>query len=313
MRFRLHATFTALAIAALLTGCDGVGLPLTSAALAVDRWRADLVAKDIELPGGARVAYLEGGRGEPLVLVHGFGCDKDDFARVARWLTPHYRVIVPDLAGFGGSTPPPDGDFRYATQAVRLHAFVHALGLAGVHLGGNSMGGAIAMSYAAQFPQEVGSLWLLDPAGIAGAPPGELAQIIAAGGRNPMIVTTEDDFARLVAFAMSDPPYMPRAMMNVLARQRIANQPLERLAFTQIARDSVSTAIEGLGQPTLIVWGAEDRLLSPGTVPVLKTLLPQAQAVVMPHVGHLPMLERPQESADDYLRFRAGFARVATR
>ncbi len=52
------------------------------------------------------------------------------------------------------------------------------------------------------------------------------------------------------------------------------------------------------------MWGDEDRALSVGTVPVLKTLLPNAQSVVMPHVGHAPMIERPQQSAEDYLRFR---------
>jgi pimeloyl-ACP methyl ester carboxylesterase len=64
--------------------------------------------------------------------------------------------------------------------------------------------------------------------------------------------------------------------------------------------------------PTLIVWGAGDRVvLSSGTVPVLQALLPHAQAIVMPHVGHAPMTERPQQSADDYLHFRAQMASAA--
>ena len=107
---------------------------------------------------------------------------------------------------------------------------------------------------------------------------------------------------------MSDPPYIPGPVMNVLARERIANQPLERQVFLQIATDSVDAAVTGLATPTLIVWGDEDRALSVGTVPVLKTLLPNAQAIVMPHVGHAPMIERPRQSADDYLRFREQLA-----
>jgi pimeloyl-ACP methyl ester carboxylesterase len=311
MRLRACTPALALCLAAMLAGCDTLGPPMTDAALGVERWRSDLVRKEITLPDDTRIAYLEGGSGEPLVLVHGFGADKDNFTRMARWLTPHYRVIVPDLVGFGESTHLLDADYRYAAQAARVREFVQALGLARVHLGGNSMGGGIVMSYAAQHPQEVGSLWLMDAAGLADAPPGELAKIITTGGRNPLIVTTESDFPVLMKFAMSDPPYLPGPVMDVLARQRIANQGLENKVFAQIATDSVSAAVKGLPTPTLIVWGAEDRVLSVDAVPMLKALLPQAQTIVMPHVGHAPMIERPRESAEDYLRFRAGLAQAA--
>ena len=164
------------------------------------------------------------------------------------------------------------------------------------------------MSFAAQHPQEVASLWLLDAAGIAEAPPSELATIITTTGNNPLMITKESDFAAFMKFVMSDPPWVPSSVMDVLARERIANQDLERKVFMQIATDSVSGAVKGLKTPTLIVWGAEDRALSVGTVPVLQGLLPNAQAIVMPHVGHAPMLERPQETAEAYVRFREHLA-----
>jgi pimeloyl-ACP methyl ester carboxylesterase len=313
MPFPLRSTLLACALAAVLCGCDSLGPPLKETAYAMERSRAGLSRKEIALADGTRIAYLEGGSGAPLVLVHGFGADKDNFTRVSRWLTPHYRVIVPDLVGFGESTHLPDADYRYAAQARRVRAFVQALGLARVDLGGNSMGGGIAMSYAAQYPQEVASLWLVDAAGIAGAPPSELAKMIASTGNNPLLVTKESDFPALMKFVMSDPPYVPGPVMDVLARERIANQVLERKVFAQIATDSVSDAVRGLRTPTLIVWGDEDRALSVGTVPVLQALLPDAQAIVMPHIGHAPMIERPQQSAEDYLRFRARIEPAATR
>jgi pimeloyl-ACP methyl ester carboxylesterase len=278
----------------------------------MERSRAGLVRKEIALADGTRIAYLEGGSGAPLVLVHGFGADKDNFTRVSRWLVPHYRVIVPDLVGFGESSHLPDVDYHYAAQAQRLHAFVEALGLARVDLGGNSMGGGIVMSFAAQHPREVASLWLIDAAGIAEAPPSELATIITTTGTNPLMITRESDFAAFLKFVMSDPPWIPGSVMDVLARERIANQDLERKVFQQIATDSVSGAVKGLQTPTLVVWGAEDRALSPGTVPILQALLPNAQAVVMPHVGHAPMIERPKESAEDYVRFRERLAPAAS-
>jgi len=298
----------ALGLAALLAGCDSMGPTLKDQAYAMERSRAGLQRKEIALADGTRMVWLEGGAGAPLVLVHGFGADKDNFTRVARYLTPRYRVIVPDLVGFGESAHRADVDYHYAAQAERLRAFVQALGLSRIDLGGNSMGGGIAMSYAAQHPSEVASLWLIDCAGIAEAPPSELARILTTTGENPLMITRESDFPAFLKFVMSDPPYIPGSVMDVLARERIANQALEQQVFGQIATDSVSASVKGLATPTLIVWGDEDRALSVGTVPVLKTLLPNARAVVMPHIGHAPMIERPKETAEDYLRFRAGLA-----
>jgi len=303
----------ALGLAALLAGCDSLGPTLKEQAYAMERSRAGLQRKEMALADGTRMVWLEGGSGAPLVLVHGFGADKDNFTRVARWLTPHYRVIVPDLVGFGESAHRADVDYHYAAQAERLRAFVQALGLSRIDLGGNSMGGGIAMSYAAQHPTEVASLWLIDCAGIAEAPPSELARIVTTTGQNPLMITKESDFPAFLNFVMSDRPYIPGSVMDVLARERIANQALERQVFAQIATDSVSASIKGLPTPTLILWGDEDRALSVGTVPVLRTLLPNAQAVVMPHIGHAPMIERPKESAEDYLRFREGLAASASR
>ena len=296
-------------VAALLAACDSVGPSLKDSAFAIERSRADLARKEIALPGGLRMVYLDGGQGAPLVLVHGFGADKDNFTRVARGLTPHYRVIVPDLVGFGESTHAQDADYRYAAQAGRLHAFVQALGLTRIDLGGNSMGGGIAMSYAAQYPREVASLWLIDAAGIPEAPPSELRTVIETTGKNPLMIATRDDYPRMLRFALSDPPWIPGSVMDALADERIANQPLERKVFDQIAPDSVSDAITGLQTPTLIVWGAEDRVLNVGTTEILHAKLPHSQVIVMPHVGHAPMIERPQQAAEDYVRFRDGLAR----
>ena len=311
--FRSALLACALAAGAvLLTGCESAGPTLKNSAYAMERKRAGLERKEIVLADGTHVAYLEGGTGAPLVLVHGFGADKDNFTRVARYLVPHYRVIVPDLVGFGESSHLADVDYHYSAQAQRLHAFVEALGLARVDLGGNSMGGGIVMSLAAQHPRSVASLWLIDCAGIAEAPPSELARIITTTGTNPLMITKESDFPAFLKFVMSDPPWIPGSVMDVLARERIANQDLERKVFQQIATDSVSGAVKGLQTPTLIVWGAEDRALSVGTVPVLQALLPNAQAVVMPHVGHAPMIERPKETAEDYVRFRERLAPAAS-
>lgn len=272
-----------------------------------ERERAGLVRKQIDLPGGLHYVYLEGGgknAGEPLLLLHGFGANKDNFARVARFLTPQYRVIVPDHVGFGESAHPQDADYTSAAQAERLHALAQALGIGRVHVGGNSMGGQIAMAYAARYPAETASLWLLDPAGVWSAPPSELRGIVAQTGRNPLIARNEEEFAQILPFVMSDPPFIPRPILDVMAQERIRNVALEERIFRQIADDSVESRVSGLAVPALIVWGERDRALHVGTAEVLHKLLPKSRVLIMPGIGHLPMIERPQQSADDYLRFR---------
>jgi len=277
-------------------------------ALDAERQRSGLVRKEIELPGGLHYVYLEGGSGEPLMLFHGFGADKDNFTRVARFLVPHYRVVVPDHVGFGESSHPADADYTPAAQAGRLHSLAAALGIGRVHLGGSSMGGHIAMTYAAAYPNDVASLWLLDPGGVWSAPPSELAKIITQTGRNPLMARNEEEFAGVYAFTMSDPPWVPRVFLDVLARERMRNFALEQKIFEQIRADQLQPRIQGLTTPSLIVWGREDRAISVETADVLHGMLSHSEVIVLDGIGHLPMLEAPQRSASDYLAFRAKLA-----
>ncbi len=287
--------------------------PVTRLLIEAERGRAGLARRQIELPGGVGYAYLEGGNmaGEPLLLLHGFGANKDNFSRVARFLTPQYHVIVPDHIGFGESAHPAEADYSPAAQAERLHALLQALGIRRVHIGGNSMGGQIALAYAARYPAETASLWLLDPAGVWSAPASELRDIVTQTERNPLIARNEEEFAQILPFVMSDPPFIPRPMLDVMAQERIRNVALEERIFRQIADDSIEARVNGLPVPALIVWGDRDRALHVGSAAILHKLLPQSRVVIMPGIGHLPMIERPQQSADDYRRFREELAAAA--
>ena len=278
---------------------------VTKLAIDIERKRSGLTLKEITLPGELHYVYLEGGQGEPLVLLHGFGADKDNFTRVARFLTPHYRVIVPDHIGFGESSHPQDADYSAGVQAVRIRTLAKALGITKLHIGGNSMGGHISMMYAALFPDEVNSLWLLDPGGVWSAPSSGLREIIVKTGENPLLARSEDEFAKIFAFVMADPPFIPRPMLNVMARERIHNYELEKRIFKEITADSAEKYVTGLKTPTLIVFGDKDRVINPATAEVLHKLMPRSEIIIMKGLGHLPMIEQPRKSAEDYLKFRA--------
>ena len=185
-----------------------------------------------------------------------------------------------------------------------LRKNVLALGFDHVHVGGNSMGGQIALTYAARYPTEVTSLWLLDPSGVWSAPKSEMMKIVEGGGRNPLLIQSEDDFAQVIKFLMSKPPFIPRPMLNVLARARLQNLALEQRIFKQFGGDSVEQRITGLSTPTMIVWGEKDRVFNVATADVLHKLMPKSQVAIVPDTGHVPMMERPEQSAEAYLRFR---------
>lgn len=274
-------------------------------ALEFERGLAGLARKELELPGGLRYVFLEGGTGEPLMLLHGFGANKDNFVRVAKYLTPRYRVVIPDLAGFGESAKPPRADYSPRAQAERLRLLARELGMPKLHLGGNSMGGHIALTYAALYPGDVKSLWLLAPGGVWSAPPSEMRRRIEGSARNPMIVHDEEEFAQLVAGVTAAPLPIPRRFLDVLAQERIRNRELEERIFRQLAEDSVEPRVRGLATPALIVWGAQDRVLHPGSAGILNMLLTRSEVVLMQGVGHLPMFEQPERAAMDYLAFRA--------
>ncbi len=285
---------------------------LTQIAVNAERKRSGLERKEINLPGELHYVYLEGGQGEPLILLHGFGANKDNFIYVARFLTPHYRVIIPDHIGFGESSHPQDADYTAGVQATRIRTLAKALGVTKVHLGGSSMGGHISMMYAALYPEDVESLWLIDPGGIWSAPKSEMRELIAKTGENPLMAKSEEEFARIFDFVMSDPPFIPRPVLNVMAQERIRNFELEKRIFKELSADSAEKYVSGLQTPTLIVWGEKDRVISPATADILQKLLPRSEVIMMKGLGHLPMLENPRQSAEDYLNFRKKLSKNKT-
>lgn len=262
--------------------------------------------------GGFNWAYLDsGGRGEPLVLVHGFGGDKSNWLRIAGRLRKRYRLIAPDLPGFGDSDAPLDARYRIQDQVERLHDFLVAIGIDRAHVAGNSMGGYVAALYAATYPAATASLWLITNAGVRTAKNSELLEIIESGGPNPLMPTTLAEFRALMPYVMSRPPYVPRAVLDVLGARAIAAGPLRQQQIVDVLDHSphLEDVLGGLTVPTHILWGEEDRLVDVSSVFVLSRLLPHASHTIMPGIGHVPMIEAPRATVRDYLAFRARIQR----
>ena len=274
--------------------------------LALERRRAGLSVRRASVEGFA-MPYLEGGRGEPLVLVHGFGGDKDNFTRLARHLTPHLRVIIPDLPGFGDASRDPTARYHVDAQVARLRAFIVGLGLDAVHLGGNSMGGFIATQYAATYPDAVRSLWLLDAAGTALAHDTDVIKNYLATGDLPLLVHRVEDYdAMLGAVTLRRPP-LPFSLKRMLALRAVGDLALHARIFREIGAESptLDDRLSLIRAPTLVVWGQDDRILNPAAAAALGTRIARAAVEVLPATGHVPMIERPRATARAYLRFLA--------
>ncbi|MBS0373313.1 MAG: alpha/beta hydrolase [Proteobacteria bacterium] len=277
--------------------------------LGLERRRARLTPRVVRA-GDLEFPYLEGGRGEPLVLVHGFGGDKDNFTRIARYLTPHFHVVIPDLPGFGDAGRDAGRPYHVAAQAERLHALIAALGLGPVHLGGNSMGGFIACEFALRFPGDVLSLWLLDPAGTQLAHATPLIAHYLETGELPLLVRRESDYGRLLRVVAHRAPLLPPSLRRTLARRAAADFPLHGRIFREIGLESplLDDRLDGIAAPTLVVWGDRDQVLNPAAAGPLAAGLRRGRLVRMPETGHLPMIERPRTTARDYLAFVASLA-----
>ena len=312
--FRRIGTFLGLASAILaLNGCisrneQGEPEGLTGTFLSVERWRAGLERKTIEV-NGEKIVYLDGGQGDPLILVHGFGGSKDNYNRVSKFLTPYMRVIALDLPGFGASSKDMDGDYSIKTQAKRVHDFAQALGLKHFHIGGNSMGGWISGVYAATYPKDVGSVWFLAPAGLEASLKSEVIQAYAKDGKILLTAANADDYERIIDLVFyKRPALMPRFALEAMGKLGAENQPLHNKIYKGFRQNPTDMdqqiAQSGYDKPALIVWGENDRVLHVDGAAQLAKALPQAKLIVMKETGHSPMFERPEESAKDYLAFR---------
>ena len=273
------------------------------------RGRASLSTGSVRV-GDIVWPYLDGrpAAGEPVLLVHGFGGDKDNWTLYARHLATRHRLICPDLPGFGENDHGLDRDYSVRAQARRLCGFLDALGVGRCHLAGNSMGGFIALQFALDFPDRLASLMLLNNAGVAGANLSELQRAIERG-ENPLAMKTMADVDRLLAFVYHKPPFMPRGFKRVLLEDAKSNEALLEKVFWQLAGEGIAGVLNArLGEirvPTLVVWGRHDQLIDVSVVEALRQGIAGSETVIFEHVGHVPMLEAPAETARHHLALLA--------
>lgn len=281
-------------------------------AIAAERAISGLERKMLQIDGFV-VPYLQGGSGEPLVLIHGFGGSKDNFNRVAYYLTNNYTVYAIDVPGFGASTRDQNADYVINTQIDRVHEIIEKLGLEKPHIGGNSMGGWISGAYAAKYPDNVGSVWFLAPAGLVESRKSEVIQKFEKTGEIVLTASNREEFEKIVDVVMYErPAFAPGFVVEAMAARAAADQALHKRIYKDFKTvpSDLATVLPASGYkgPGLIVWGKEDRVLHVDGAAELKTAMPGFDVILMDKVGHVPMMEQPKQVAADYVKWRESIA-----
>jgi abhydrolase domain-containing protein 6 len=276
----------------------------------VERGRAGLAEKQVTISDGPHtVRYVERpGSGEPVVFLHGFGGDKDNWVRMAPAFSARdHRLIIPDLPGWGESTRLPALDYSPQRQIDRLEAFFVAIGLERFHLAGNSMGGCIAGLYAAKYPARVQTLTFYDNACVRAEQPSDRDRM-EAQGKNVLVVQAPADFDRLLDFVFFKQPFIPSPVRSLLAQRAMAQAAGNQVIFASLTahRTALEPLLPTLKMPVAIVWGDRDRLLHVSTAQVMARALPSAKLHIMKDCGHSPQLERPSQAAQPMLDLIAG-------
>jgi pimeloyl-ACP methyl ester carboxylesterase len=232
---------------------------------------------------GHRVHYETEGPadGPAVVLIHGLGGQAEDWRDLAPYLAKAgFRVYLPDLIGYGRSEKPADFSYSVHDEADVVTGFLDALGLKQVDLGGWSMGGAIVQHVAADHPERIRRLLLLDSAGLFILPTWDLRLFTPS---SPAEVNQLNHL--LTPSPHNIPAFVMRDIMRVSdERAWITRRALATMLTGQDATDKL---LPQLKMPVLIVWGAEDRITPLSQAETMHTLVPQSELDVIPGCGHL--------------------------
>jgi pimeloyl-ACP methyl ester carboxylesterase len=282
---------------------------LLRGAIAYQTWRDGLHRESVQV-GDTRWVYVEGGKknGPPLVLLHGYGGSYADWLLAAKYLTGNFRVIIPDLPGWGASTRLPDANYGYAAQVTRLHGFVDALHLGDIAVAGHSMGGAIAGLYAATYPKDVAALVLVDSAGVPFKENAFVREL--KSGKSPFDIDDRAQFQHLESLLFAHPPSVPARIQDVFVDkskgERAFDDKVLRAITSPDERFALQAKLPDITAPTLAIWCTKDQIIDVSALDAIRkglTHAPNIGVTELTDCGHMSIMEKPREVAQSITHF----------
>lgn len=248
--------------------------------------------KTVETPAG-RLQYLELGDGEgpPVLFVHGYGGDLNNWMFNQEALSADHKTYAIDLPGHGGSTKSVgDGSLGVLVDAVV--AFMDAVSIARVHLVGHSMGGAVALEVAAKAPDRAASLTMVAPAGFGPEVSHAYIDGFISQGRTKKLKA-------VLELLVYDPGSITAEMVEEVIRYKRldgAVAALETLRDGYLYKEpdiaAAKAKLDALACPVQVFWGADDQIVSAAYGEGLPA---KANVTVFPQTGHMPHMERAGE------------------
>jgi abhydrolase domain-containing protein 6 len=269
------------------------------------RWQAGAARCVVDV-NGERWVYLEAGKGEVILLVHGFGMEKDSWDPFLKTLTESYRVIVPDLPGFGETGGSESKSYDVPHQVAWLDRFTRTLRLHSFHLVGISMGGGIAAYYATEHPDKAKSLFLMAPAGVRSREPGDAWRRYQDKGENILLYENADQFDRLLDMLFYRKFFLPKFLKKYFARRGAMNYRLRAKILKDLevgGIDILEDRLHRVQAPTLVLWGEDDRILHVSGSEKFQKGLPNGHIILLEKCGHVVFLDQPAATRGAYHRF----------
>ena len=257
---------------------------------------------------GMNVHYRDEGTGPVVVLLHGAGSSLHSWDGWVEAMRHDFRTIRLDLPGFGLTGPNPEGDYRIERYVDFLHAFCASLNIDNYHLAGHGLGGQIAWNYALHHPQAVQKLVLVSasgyPGGATATSPLNVVTDVPGADWLVGVMTPRSTTVETLEASFGNPALIDTRLVD--RYYELARHPGNRRAAMLRLRDAASERNgdpRNLEQPTLILWGMDDRRVALADGRGFVDEIPDARLVTYPGVGHLVIEELPGQSARTALTF----------
>jgi len=257
---------------------------------------------------GVRVRYVDEGQGAPVVMIHGFASSLETWAAVRPTLVAAgHRVVALDLRGFGWTSRPP-GDYSSDAQARLVLDLMDHLGVERAAVVAHSYGGGVALRVAMMAPARVSRLALYDAWAYDAQLPAFFHAARADGVGEAMFAAWYGERVEdRMALAFHDPRFVTIELIDAVeaALRRPGTYAAALAAVRGMHYERVEGRYRTVSQPTLLLWGREDRVTPLAVGERLVRDLPGARLVVYPGCGHFPMIEHAAQSTAELSRFLA--------
>ena len=239
------------------------------------------------------LTHREQGRGIPLVLLHGYPHDATLWEPQVETLSAHARVLAPDLRGFGATRPGPGGA-TVDDYAADVRALLDSLSIPRAVVCGLSLGGYVALAFAANHPEALQGLVLVSTR--PGADTAAAKDAREAGAKKALAEGTPALSEAMVPKMLSPATAARSPNLVEKVRAMMARQPKEGVAQAlraMASRPDRTPMLSSIRAPTLVVHGAADTLIPPVEAEGMATAIRGSGLVIVPDAAHLPNLEAP--------------------